>query len=65
MTKDFKYIIYDKGEIREQLFDLEKDPGETDNLAIKATYKKKLNQMRAYLKKWCEMHQDSFYAQKK
>lgn len=65
ITKDFKYIVYDKGEIREQLFDLENDPGEMHNLAVKPSYKKKLNQMRTYLQKWCKTHQDSFYALKK
>ncbi|MBB5437745.1 choline-sulfatase [Pedobacter sp. AK017] len=65
ITKDFKYIVYDRGEIREQLFDLEKDAGEMDNLAVKPAYKKKLNEMRAYLKQWCKQHQDSFYALKK
>ncbi|MOA30461.1 hypothetical protein D3C78_1515520 [compost metagenome] len=65
LTKDFKYIVYDKGKIREQLFDLQNDPGEMNNLALKSTHKAKLNQMRAYLKKWCIEHQDSFYALKK
>ncbi len=31
-TKKYKYCIYDNGEKREQLFDMEKDPGETTNL---------------------------------
>ncbi|MEQ7801004.1 sulfatase-like hydrolase/transferase [Pedobacter sp. ASV1-7] len=65
LTKDFKYIVYDKGKIREQLFDLKNDPGEMNNLAVKSTHKAKLNQMREYLKKWCIEHQDSFYALKK
>ena len=65
ITKDFKYIVYDKGEIREQLFNLQKDPLEMDNLAVKAEHKKILNQMRVYLKEWCKEQQDSFYVLKK
>lgn len=65
ITEDFKYIVYDKGEIREQLFNLKNDAGEMDNLAVKPAYRTKLNQMRAYLKQWCKEHQDSFYALKK
>lgn len=60
ITKDFKYIVYDKGNIREQLFDLVKDPGEITNLAVSATHKKKLIQMRTYLKKWCNTNGDNF-----
>ncbi|MCF3110021.1 sulfatase-like hydrolase/transferase [Niabella sp. CC-SYL272] len=60
ITKDFKYIIYNKGQIREQLFDLSKDPGEMDNLAIKPQYKKQLQQMNRYLRTWCKMSGDPF-----
>jgi arylsulfatase A-like enzyme len=62
ITKDFKYIVYNKGEIKEQLFDLGKDPGEINNLAVDAAYKKKLISMRNYLKKWCEKNRDKFTA---
>jgi arylsulfatase A-like enzyme len=62
ITKDFKYIVYNKGEIKEQLFDLSKDPGEINNLAVNVTYKKKLISMRNYLKKWCEKNGDKFTA---
>ncbi|SMC40052.1 sulfatase family protein [Pedobacter africanus] len=62
ITKDFKYIVYDKGEIREQLFNLTNDPGEMDNLAVKPAAKKILSQMRSYLKKWAKTHGDSFNA---
>lgn len=60
ITKDFKYIVYDKGNIREQLFDLVKDPGEITNLAVGAAHKKKLIQMRTYLKQWCNANGDNF-----
>jgi len=60
ITKDFKYIVYNKGEIKEQLFDLSKDPGEMNNLAVNVAYKKKLIVMRAYLKQWCKTNGDQF-----
>ncbi|MCD2425081.1 sulfatase-like hydrolase/transferase [Niabella pedocola] len=60
ITKDFKYIVYNKGQIREQLFNLGKDPGEMDNLAVKPQYKKQLQQMNRYLKTWCKMNGDVF-----
>ena len=60
ITKNLKYIVYSKGQIREQLFDLQKDPGEMDNLAVKPTYKKQLQQMRQYLGTWCRKNGDSF-----
>jgi len=60
ITKDFKYIVYNKGEIKEQLFDLSKDPGEITNLAVNKSYKKQLIAMRNYLKKWCKANGDKF-----
>lgn len=60
ITKDLKYIVYNQGEIREQLFDLSKDPGEMKNLAFDKTYSKKLKGMRSYLKQWCKQNGDSF-----
>ena len=61
ITKDFKYIVYNKGEIKEQLFDLTKDPGEITNLAVNKSYKKKLIAMRSYLKQWCKKNGDTFH----
>jgi arylsulfatase A-like enzyme len=62
ITRDFKYIVYNKGEIKEQLFDLSKDPGEISNLAVNQQYKKKLVAIRAYLKRWCKINGDKFTA---
>lgn len=62
ITKDFKYIVYNKGDIKEQLFDLTKDPGEMNNLAVDHKYKKKLIAMRTYLKQWCKTNGDKFTA---
>ncbi|WP_316823854.1 sulfatase [Pedobacter miscanthi] len=62
ITNDFKYIVYNKGEIKEQLFDLTKDPGEMNNLAVNTAFKKKLITMRNYLKQWCKTNGDKFTA---
>lgn len=60
ITKDFKYIVYNKGAIKEQLFNLANDPGEIKNLAVDKAYKKKLIAMRNYLKQWCKSNGDQF-----
>ena len=60
ISKDFKYIVYNKGEIKEQLFNLTNDPGEITNLAVNKSYKKTLINMRNYLKKWCKENGDTF-----
>lgn len=61
ITKQFKYIAYDKGKIREQLFDLKNDPGETKNLAVQTNHKKMLSAMRNYLLKWGRDNTDKFF----
>jgi len=61
IAKAFKYIVYDRGEVTEQLFDLKKDPGEMHNLAFDKSHIKTLTQMRAYLKKWCSYNGDKFF----
>lgn len=60
ITKDYKYIVYNKGDLKEQLFDLTKDPGEITNLAVNPSYKKQLNALRLYLKQWCKKNRDPF-----
>lgn len=60
ITKDFKYIVYNKGELKEQLFNLATDPGEITNLAVNKSYKKELIAMRRYLKQWCRKNRDTF-----
>ncbi len=60
ITHKYKYIVYDKGNFREQLFDLEKDPGETKNLVVDASYKKTLKNMRDYLKDYTRKNNDPF-----
>ena len=60
ITKDFKYIVYNQGILREQLFDLKKDPGEMHNLAKENASKNKLLKMRNHLKQWCTKNGDKF-----
>lgn len=60
ISRDFKYIVYNKGIIKEQLFDLSKDPGEMNNLVKKRAFQSKLKAMRSYLKKWAQENGDNF-----
>ena len=55
-TKDFKYVIYDKGHYREQLFDMNTDRGEMRNLAIEKRYETELKRHRALLDEWMKLH---------
>lgn len=64
ITGKYKYIIYNKGDLKEQLFDLSKDPGEMDNLAVRSAYKKQVQQMNRYLKSWCTKNEDPFVKEK-
>jgi arylsulfatase A-like enzyme len=51
VTKKFKYKQFDRGRNEEQLFDLEKDPGENKSVANSPEYKKTLDQHRALFNK--------------
>jgi arylsulfatase A-like enzyme len=59
-SKKFKYCVYDIGERSETLVDLEKDPGETKNLAYKEEYRDILEKHRQYLHDWCNQTGDLF-----
>ena len=59
-TGRYKYIVYSKGKVREQLFDMIEDPGETINLSDNAAYKSVLENHRGRLAAWCEETGDSF-----
>lgn len=59
-TDRYKYIVYDKGKRREQLIDMENDPGEMVNLADKPEYKSILNKHRTHMSEWCRLTRDSF-----
>lgn len=53
-TERFKYACYAWGRDREQLFDLDTDPGELSNLATVGTHRETLEAHRALLRIHCE-----------
>ncbi len=57
-TDRFKYNVYANGKHREQLIDLQKDPGEMVNLAENPKYKGILNEHRRRLRRWIEETDD-------
>ncbi|WP_375573208.1 sulfatase-like hydrolase/transferase [Ahrensia marina] len=59
-TKHFKYTLFDRGQYREMLFDLQNDPGELVNLAVETRYADVLNAHRKQLHKWCLATGDTF-----
>ncbi len=61
-TGRFKYVIYSEGDLREQLFDLEKDPGELLNLVESEMHKRILEEHRNRLIAWCRETNDPFIA---
>jgi choline-sulfatase len=62
-TKQFKYCIYDSGRHREQLIDMENDPGEMKNLAGDEKYKDVLVKHRRLLHNWVEKTGDKIGAE--
>jgi arylsulfatase A-like enzyme len=56
----YKYIVYAKGEMREQLFDLEADPGETKNLVQQPDMKQIVESHRSMLRDWIKRTNDKF-----
>ena len=56
----WKYVVYDHGDRREQLFDMDTDPGEMHNLAKDPACAKELKRHRQWLKEWCQRTGDSF-----
>lgn len=55
-TPRYKYVLYDKGNHREQLFDMEADRGEMRNLAVENAYKDELQKCRDWLHQWLTSH---------
>jgi len=53
-TDRFKYIVYQDGEHREQLIDLEQDPGEMTNLAEDPKHREVLEDHRRRLRRWVD-----------
>ena len=59
-TERYKYVIYEIGKHREQLFDLDNDPGEMINRAVDARYKDVLDDHRKRFVAWAESTNDYF-----
>jgi choline-sulfatase len=59
-SQRYKYCVYDLGQRRESLFDMQQDPGEMLNLADDPEHRAVLNQHRQYLTEWCQKYQDAF-----
>ncbi len=55
-TARYKYVLYDKGSYREQLFDIQADRGETRNLAVEKAYREELQRHRDLLHRWLTSH---------
>ncbi len=52
VSRRYKYAVYDHGEPREMLVDLESDKGEMNNLAVKPRYADLLARHRRWLRDW-------------
>lgn len=52
----YKYVLYDKGQYREMLYDMDSDRGEMRNLAVEARYKDIVKEHRAVLENWLRTH---------
>lgn len=59
-TARFKYVVYSYGLYREQLYDLERDPGEMVNLAVEERHSGVLAEHRRRLRDWCLETGDRF-----
>ncbi|WP_323768758.1 sulfatase [Marinovum sp.] len=59
-SERYKYTVYDRGQYREMLFDLEADPGELRNLAVERRYAEVLDAHRRRLFDWCRETGDTF-----
>jgi len=60
VTHKFKYFLFDGGANNEQLFDLEKDPGELHPVTYDPAYRDQLLECRSMLKDWVSKHDDNF-----
>lgn len=58
-TPHYKYILYDTGKNREQLYDMQTDRGEMRNLAVEKKYKEIVRKHRVLLDEWMRKHPSS------
>ncbi len=61
-TDRYKYCVYDRGENREQLFDMDADPGEENNLAADKEYADVLLHHRRLIANWAVKTSDAGFA---
>ena len=59
-TERFKYVLYSSGTQREQLFDMQEDLGETQNLAVGSAFGTVLASHRKILREWAATTGDHF-----
>ena len=64
-TDRYKYCIYDNGEKREQLFDMENDPGEMNNLVYEEKYRNELKKHRKLISEWAVETRDTDFPYQK
>ena len=57
-TSRYKYILFARGENREQFFDLEKNPGETNNLIANPALAVEVDRHRSLLQEWMRITGD-------
>ena len=57
-SEQFKYIIYQRGKDREQLFDMQSDPGEMSSLVKDPGHAEVLDKHRDYLRRWRRQTRD-------
>jgi arylsulfatase A-like enzyme len=62
-TERYKYCIYDRGQQRESLVDLQSDPGEMNNLATDPNYRQVLREHRELLTRFGKEHNDPLVAE--
>jgi arylsulfatase A-like enzyme len=59
-SRRYKYCAYSEGRLRESLVDMEKDPGETENLAENRAHREALERHRAMLANFIRQTKDPF-----
>jgi choline-sulfatase len=60
VESEWKYIVYDKGRNREQLFNLAEDPGELRNLAFDPAFQPQVAASRQRLRAACAQTADPY-----
>lgn len=60
ITQNYKYILFDQGVNREQLFDIKNDPGELIPLTDNPDYQDIITESRNQLKEWVALIDDDF-----